>query len=184
MQNFYQWIQLREAEVIDPNVWNPEMFDPPFKPPLQATSLDQIPPNYLKDNSTYISAKQHANFAYMTVDNHFMNNFWKNQAMPKDGEEFYKAKALDDQARKSANHGIPYLKKHDVYKGDRQEKIDIEEFDKIFKYSDELKQLETDNNSTAYDEFMMARRLLYKVLDEYKKSGYGHAVRLQQPSKI
>ena len=173
MKNFYEWIQLREGRVIDPNVWSQEMFEPPFKPPLQTTSLDQVPPNYLKYNHTFITAEQHAQSAREAIDKWFMNNF-----RPTDGEKFYQAKALDDQSIRSKIIGLPYLEKHKVYKGNK-EKINIEEFNKIFKYSEQLKQIQTDDGQTAYDEFMMANRLLSRLLDEYKKSGYGHAVRVQ-----
>ena len=189
MKNFYDWIRLQETnqfnpEVIDPKNYNKEMFTPPFKPPLQATSPDEIPPNYLKDSPAYEIVREHVDQGYAIM----FQNLEKFEHSD-DRMAYGEAQLLFERASQF-NAAIPHLEKNVMY-GPEQQGIksaillNYQKYDVMKKMypTKKPKYPEIDEHTSAYHNFSYGYYYLRKLLDEYKKSGYGHAVRMQSPLK-
>ena len=84
---------------------------------------------------------------------------------------------------------IPNLENHQVYRGKNQQGIKSNILLGYQKYT-QMKEIfptkkprspDINEHTSAYDNFAYAYHLLSKLLEEYKKSGYGHAVKIQAP---
>lgn len=187
MRKFSDYVEAMDQRgnlEVDRDDFNAEMFPEPFKPAMRASQVDEIPPNYLKDSATYRLILKYARSALSDLVSH-VDAMREEQGgdVPMDRRVAF-LKAIDlEKAVRLAVLSLPALDKG-YYSGGNQPTLSSKGFAEFYRHSDALKAISSSekgkgegvSGSTPYDKLAYAMSLLSQLLEEYRRSGYGHKV--------